>query len=253
MFSRIFIYKFFSQNGSKVLSAWMSFVVRGVIKQIQFIDSDLYIVTAYNGQIQLEKINLSEGEKDAEGRITYLDHRVLYNITSTTSNFSVDLPYTPSSDDDVQAVTAEGEELNISVNGNTVSLPDGIKGKVYIGLKYTMTYILSEQRFAAPSSQNKLASNASKLSIKNANLFYFESSNFKFIVNPEFKQSSSTELNVPRVVPSVVALDSGVLRCPVHAKGRDTELIIQNDTPFPSNIQNIEFESFVHPRSSRYG
>ena len=253
MFSRIYLYKFLSQNGSKVLSAWMSFVVRGVIKQIQFIDADLYVVTAYNGQIQLEKINLSEGEKDAEGRLTYLDHRMVYNFFSTTSSTTVDLPYTPTEEDEVQAVTAAGEELNISINGNTVSLPDGISGKVYIGIKYTMTYILSEQRFTAPSSQNKLSSNASDLHIKNANLFYSDSSNFKFIVDPEFNDSTSTELDVPRTTPSVVALDSDVLRCPVYAKGRGTELIIQNDTPFPSNIQNIEFESFVHPRSSRYG
>ena len=253
MYSRIYIYKFLTQNSSKVLSAWMSFVVRGVIKQVQFIDSDLYMIVAYQGQLQLEKINLSEGEKDPEGRITYLDHRVEFDLASTTSNTTVTLPYTPEITDNVQAVTASGELLEISVNGDEVSLPDGIIGKIYVGLQYRMTYVLSEQRFTATATKSKVSSNSSKLHIKNANLFYSDSSNFSFSVLPEHNTPATTSLDTVREDPSVVNLQSDVLRCPVYAQGRGTELVIENGTPFPSNLQNIEFESFVYPRGKQYG
>ena len=57
--------------------------------------------------------------------------------------------------------------------------------------------------------------------------------------------------NVNSETIGVIEIADGVFRFPVFADSDDAVVSIQDDGVFPIHIQSAEFESFVHPRSSR--
>jgi hypothetical protein len=62
---------------------------------------------------------------------------------------------------------------------------------------------------------------------------------------------SITNFKLCRLSP--VKFAEGNFRFPVYSKAKHANILIQNDSPFDSKFSSAEFESFVHPRSSRYG
>ena len=254
--SEIYIYKYLFQNGQKILSAWMLFTVKGSVKSIQFIDSTLYAVTVYNGQVILEKCRLEEGHDDSEGYTTHLDRRVKFVLLSGES--TITLPYTPHSSDSVKVYTTDGLLLQSITTGNSVilSAPVSATTAVYVGLEYTMKYVFSEQIFKAKAGNGKTPTNSAEMLIRNGSLYYDKSAYFKVNVTPKFRDTHENTFT-PDVVGSStlgsLSLDSGFFRFPVFTKAQDTTITIENDSALPSTFQSAEFESFIHTRSNRYG
>ncbi len=62
---------------------------------------------------------------------------------------------------------------------------------------------------------------------------------------------SVTNFKIERISP--IKFAEGNFRFPVYSKAKHANILIQNDSPFDSKFSSAEFESFVHPRSSRYG
>ena len=254
--SQIYLYKYMFQNGQKILSAWMLFTVKGSVKSIQFIDSTLYAVIVYNGQVIVEKLRLEEGHEDSEGYTTHLDRRLKFILQAGDSNIT--LPYTPNPDDKVQVYTTDGLLLQSTRLGATITLnsPLPAAATVYVGLEYEMKYTFSEQLFKAKAGNGKSPSNAAKLMIRNGSLYFDKSAYFKVKVTPKFRDTY-TNIFTPDVVGSStlgsLSLDSGFYRFPVFTKAQDTTITIENESALPSTFQSAEFESFVHTRSNRYG
>ena len=244
------------QNGQKILSAWMLFTVKGSVKSIQFIDSTLYAVIVYNGQVIVEKLRLEEGHEDSEGYTTHLDRRLKFILQAGDS--SITLPYTPDPDDKVQVYTTDGLLLQSTRTGATITLniPLPAAAAVYVGLEYEMKYTFSEQLFKAKAGNGKTPSNAAKLMVRNGSIYYDKSAYFKVKVTPKFRDTYVNTFT-PDVVGSStlgsLSLDSGFYRFPVLSKAEDTTITIENDSALPSTFQSAEFESFVHSRSNRYG
>ncbi len=254
--SEIYIYKYLFQNGQKILSAWMLFTVRGSVKSIQFIDSTLYAVTVYNGQVIVEKCRLEEGHEDSEGYTTHLDRRLKF-LLSPEENV-ITLPYTPLPEDSVKVYTTDGLLLQSTTSNNTVLLntPVSEETSVYVGLEYKMKYVFSEQIFKAKAGNGKTPTNATKMMVRNGSLYYDKSAYFKVNVTPKFRDTYEN-IFTPDVVGSStlgsLSLDSGFYRFPVFTKAQDTKITIENESALPSTFQSAEFESFVHARSNRYG
>lgn len=127
---------------------------------------------------------------------------------------------------------------------------------VWVGIPYTMKYTFSEQLFKAKAGNGTSPSNAAKLLVRNASIYFDKTAFFKVKVTPKFRDTYENVFT-PDVVGSTTIgtlnLDSGFYRFPVFTKAQDTTITIENESALPSNFQSAEFESFVHSRSNRYG
>lgn len=251
----LYIYNYFWNNNQKVLSAWSKFTFTGEIRGVEFIESTLYAVIVNNGETNLVEIPLESGLTDASGFVTHLDMRVASTVTN--GNNQITLPYTPA-DNSVEVYTTDGLKLNATNSGATVTLAQAVTAdtNVFVGIPYTMKYTFSEQLFKAKAGNGTSPSNAAKLLIRNASIYFDKTAHFKVKVTPKFRDTYENVFT-PNVVGSTsigsLNLDSGFYRFPILTKAQDTTITIENDSALPSNLQSAEFESFVHSRSNRYG
>lgn len=264
----LYVYNYFWNNNQKVLSAWSKFNFTGEIRGIEFIESTLYAVIANNGETHLVELPLESGLEDTDkpfiptsqtptslGFVTHLDMRVASTVAN--GNNQITLPYTPA-DNAVEVYTTDGLRLNCTNSGATVTLTQAVTAdtNVFVGIPYTMKYTFSEQLFKAKAGNGTSPSNAAKLLIRNASIYFDKTAHFKVKVTPKFRDAYEN-IFTPDVIGSTTIgtlnLDSGFYRFPVLTKAQDTKIEIENDSALPSNFQSAEFESFVHSRSNRYG
>jgi len=264
----LYVYNYFWNNNQKVLSAWSKFTFTGEIRGIDFIESTLYAVITNNGETHLVELPLESGLKDTDkpfistsqtptslGFVTHLDMRVASTVSNGTS--TITLPYTPANNS-VEVYTTDGLKLNATNSGATVTLTQAVTAdtNVFVGIPYTMKYTFSEQLFKAKAGNGTSPSNAAKLLIRNASIYFDKTAHFKVKVTPKFRNTYENVFT-PDVIGSTTIgtlnLDSGFYRFPVLTKAQDTKIEIENDSALPSNLQSAEFESFVHSRSNRYG
>lgn len=253
--SDVYIYKYFFNNNTQILSSWMKFELKGAVRSLKFNESKLNVVSVYNGQVMLEVINLEEGYIDEEGYNTNLDKRIKVTVEEGYSD--IQLPYIPHADDDIEVYTVNGLKLNSTRQGSVVTLSQPVTEdtECYLGIPYTMKYTFSEQVFKAKSGKGVSPSNAAKMKIRNGSIFYDDTSYFKVKVTPKYRDTYENVFT-PDIVGSTTIgnlnLDSGCYRFPVFTGPEDTTITIENDSALPSNFQSAEFESFVHSRSERY-
>lgn len=231
----------------------MKFTVKGVVRSVHFIDSVLYVLSAYNGQVVLEQINLEEGQLDAEGYITHLDKRIK-TLVSGDSN-TINLPFTPDSADTIKVYDTKGNEVAATVSEETVTLTSTPSEDTvyYVGIPYTMTYQFSEQLFKVRSGESKTPSSASKLMTRNGALFFNDTSSFTVKITPEGRATAQTSLTDEYDSNNTITLKSGDFRFPVFTNPEGATIVVESDSVFPVNLSSAEFESFVHSRSNRYG
>ena len=251
----LYIYNYFWSNNQKVLSAWSKFTFTGEIRGIEFVESTLYAVITNGNETNLVEMPLESGLTDAAGFVTHLDMRVASTVTNGSNQ--INLPYTPA-DNSVEVYTTDGLKLNATNSGATVTLSQSVTADtpVFTGIPYIMKYTFSEQLFKAKAGNGTSPSNAAKLLIRNASIYFDKTAFFKVKVTPKFRDTYENVFT-PDVVGSTTIgtlnLDSGFYRFPVLTKAQDTKIEIENDSALPSNFQSAEFESFVHSRSNRYG
>lgn len=164
----------------------------------------------------------------------------------------VTLPYFPSPAKSIEVYTTAGLKLPVTgVSGNTVVLTSGVTAltNVIVGYPYTMKYTFSEQVFKAKAGSGKSPSNATKMLIRNGSLYFDDTAYFCVKVTPK-NRSTTENVYTPNVADNYT---NGFYRFPVCADAKDATITIENSTALPSTFQSAEFESFVHPRSSRYG
>lgn len=251
--SDIYIYKYFFSGNKKLLGAWMKFTLKGAVRGISFMDSELHILKAYNGSIILEKINLAEAHEDTEGYITYLDGRI--KTTMTAGSDEINLPYTPRTDDVIKVYDTDGNEVASTRSDDLVTLTTAPTEATtyYVGYPYTMKYTFSKQIFKANTGQSKTPSSARKLLTRNGAIYYSDTADFKVKVTPSQRATSETSLSSKYDSEGKLVLEDGFFRFPVFSNPEDTVIEIESDSALPVNLTSAEFESFVHSRSTRAG
>ena len=253
----LYIYSYFWNNNQKVLSAWSKFTFSGEIRGIDFIESTLYLVTVNNGETHMVTMPLESGLSDSSGFVTHLDMRVSKTITNGSDTIDLSENYTPE-DNSIQVYTENGLRLGATNSGATVTLNQAVSADtpVFVGIPYTMKYTFSEQIFKAKAGNSTSPSNAAKLMVRNGSIFFDNTAYFKVKVTPQERQTyenTFTSNLVGLTDIGSLALEDGFYRFPVFTKAQDTVITIENDSALPSNFQSAEFESFVNPRSTRYG
>ena len=283
----IYIYNYFWNNNQKVLSAWSKFTIAGEIRGMECIESNLFLVVALEGKTQLLNMPLNSGQVSADDFVSessvdfgklnvLLDERIEVRRLATTDKLEVkkadgnwssaaaDFPYSTSDATKYKFVTAAGETHVVGYNTNGFFLNDAgitpfyqINIYGYLGRTYDMEYKFSAQLFKASSGKGASPSAATAMTIRNGAVFFDETSEFTVKVTPEGRpMASNVFLASSRPDAETyngVKFSEGFFRFPVHSKAKHANITLQNSSPFDCKFSSAEFESFVHPRSNRYG
>ena len=137
-------------------------------------------------------------------------------------------------------------------SGNASTTKEG-----YVGIPYTMKYKFSTQVFKAQSGNSASPTSAAAMQVRNGSVFFDKTHTFDVKVTPDGR-SEVTETFSADDRPDSETLGNrkfaeGFFRFPVHSKAKNVDIVIENESPFDSRFSSAEFESFVHPRSRRYG
>ena len=260
----MYVYKYFWQGKEKVQSSWSRFEFKNDIVGTGFINSDLFMVTTDGTNTYLESMPMEAGVTDTGKDYTILlDRRVTGSTLSNTYDSASKLttidniPYDPQ---DAVVYTTGGTRFALTrVDANTATvLADVSDNAFFIGYEYNMEYQFSAQTLKQPTERGgKSTSNFTYQTLRNGAIDYADTGHFTVEVTPLYRDTYSyaynpANLGADNVVGSLV-LDSGSFRFPIHAKHDEATIKLTSSSALPAQILAAEFESFVTPRSQRYG
>ena len=260
----LYVYKYFWQGKEKVQSSWSRFDFKNDVIGTGFVNSDLYMVTTDGTNTYIESMPMEAGVTDTgKDYSILLDRRVDGSATSNSYSASTKLttidniPYDPQ---DAVLYTTAGQRIVVTrVDANTGTVPfDVTDNAFFIGFEYNMEYQFSAQTLKQPTERGgKSTSNFTYQTLRHGAIDYADTGHFTVEVTPLYRDTYSyvynpTNLGADSVIGSLV-LDSGSFRYPIHAKHDEATIKITSSSALPAQILAAEFESFVTPRSQRYG
>jgi len=286
---RIYFYKFFYEEDSKLQSSWSFWELKGekTVIGASIIDSDVYFVIQYSDGVYLEKCSLRPEAVDAGSNLEILVDR---KIDETKCHINVinqggagvqsviSLPY-PTATAGIQIVvgrdvsgnTLQHGEVKVpsaetlsgatqsgfSGNGTMTVLGDLTNAKFFIGERYDMTYEFSTPYLKEQPTGGGVAVVAGpRLQIRTWTFVFDDTSAFKIKVTPRGRTSQIYPYNGFIVGQNPPALGqapflAGKFRVPVMAHNNDTKVEILSDSPLPCRIQSSEWEGWLHTRARR--
>lgn len=260
----LYVYKYFWQGKEKVQSSWSRFEFKNDILGADFINSNLYLVMDDGTNAYIEKIPMEAGVVDAgKSYRILLDARIEGTVlTNSYDNGTklttiTNIPYDPQG---AVLYTTSGQRIVVTkVDANTGTVPFDVSDNAFfIGFEYNMEYQFSAQTLKQPTERGgKSTSNFTYQTLRHGAIDYADTGHFTVEVTPLYRDTYSyvynpTNLGADSVIGSLV-LDSGSFRYPIHAKHDEATIKITSSSALPAQILAAEFESFVNPRSQRYG
>ena len=258
----IFVYKFFWQGKEKIQSAWQKFTLSRDVIGLDFIESNLHLVTNDTTSTYLEVLPLENDLQDTG--LTYticLDSRIDGSALTTSFSGGVStisgFPYDPV---DVEIFSKAGHKYTFTrtsategtVSGDITSVP------FFAGIPYNMLYKFSDQTLKQPTERGgRSASDYTFQTIRSGSLNYAETGHFVVEVTPKFRDTYSYAFN-PDILGANLTLNSftpqdGHFRFPVQAQPNDVTIEVKSSSALPVKLLAAEFESMMIPRSRRYG
>ena len=258
----IFVYKFFWQGKEKIQSAWQKFTLSRDIIGLDFIESNLHLVTNDTTSTYLEVLPLENDLQDEN--LTYticLDSRIDGSALTTSFSGGVTtisgFPYDPTN---VEIFSKNGHKYAFTrtsategtVSGDITSVP------FFAGIPYNMLYKFSDQTLKQPTERGgRSASDYTYQTIRSGSLNYAETGHFVVEVTPKFRDTYSYAFN-PDILGADLTLNSftpqdGHFRFPVQAQPNDVTIEVKSSSALPVKLLAAEFESMMIPRSRRYG
>jgi len=257
----IFIYKYFWQNKEKIQSAWQKFTLNRDVVGLDFIESDLYILTNDTTSTYLEVLPMENDLQDDNGYTLLLDSRI--DGSTLTTSFSggtttiSGFPYDPTG---VDIYTKNGHRVaftRTSATAGTVS-GDLTSTDFYAGFPYDMLYRFSDQTLKQPTERGgRSASDYTFQTIRSGSLNYADTGHFIVEVTPKFRDTYTYAFN-PDILGSNLTLNSftpqdGHFKFSVQGQPEDTTIEVKSSSALPVKLLAAEFESMFIPRSRRYG
>lgn len=266
----LYVYRYLYRGRDRVQSSWSKFVFDegSSVKNLDFIEKDLYLVISRTDGLYIESMSFKEGDKDTGSEYkTALDRRVKesdcsLSYDSNTQLTTIVLPYTSYGTVDI-ATRAEGSEksgtrfvVNQSGSTNTVTVAGDITSrKLWLGDQYSFDYTLNKPYLKVQGEQGTRGNAGSgRFQVRHGNLTYDNSSSFKVKVTPEGRGTNtyafeSRVLNTAGfTVGGNHALKDGIFKFPVRSKGSLVDIQITNDTPFPCCLLTMEYEATYYSR-----
>ena len=284
---RIYLYKFFFEQDTKLQSAWSYWEVSGAktILGGAVQGSDLYLIIEYSDGVYLEKVSLRPEQVDTGTEIEILlDRKTTESeagVSTTLNNAGalgvetvITLPYPIASGAEMIVVgrfeagntlLRHGQVIEpLSQTSNTITVLGDLKTQVggktprfFIGERYTMTYEFSTPYIKEQPQGGGVALAAGpKLQMRTWTVIFDESSAFELKVTPASRDTNTYPYNgvivgeAPPLIgdPSVL---TGSFRVPVMTSNIDTKIVISSTSPLPCRFQSAEWEGFYHTRAKR--
>lgn len=258
----LYCYKWYTQAGEKVQSAWGKWVFTdSTILGTEFLDGYLYIVVKDgSGEVHLTKMLMDP----TSGDLTYLDRKftlstMVYDAPSDIT--TVTTPYAYADTLSMYVMESGNYGFNIpafKINDTTYELDgDWTASTIDAGIEYSMSYTFSPI-YIRTSSQtgNTVSIQDTRLQLRYLQLNYTDTSYFKVTVTPTSNTPSEIEFDAQLLTDTSYSLDelpkdTGEFRFPVYARNTEVDIKITNDSPFACQFGSVEWSGMYHQRTRR--
>ena len=275
---RVYLYKFFFQDDTKLQSAWSYWEMTGskTIIGADFLDSDLYLVVQYSDGVYLEQVIIRPENVDSGAPFEMLLDRkanetkctvALTNPSGLDAQSTITLPYPINSGSDMIVVGRYGTPNTIqpgqvitpiSTGSNTLVVRgDLTAAKFWVGERYEMLYEFSTQYLKEQPPGGGMAVVAGpKLQLRTWTMIFDQSSAFQINVTPRNRDTYTYPYNGIEVGDqSVLIGEPGIrtdrFRVPVLTQNIDAQITVTSDSPLPCRLQSAEWEGWYHARARR--
>jgi hypothetical protein len=281
---RVYLYKFFFQDDTKLQSAWSYWEVKGAKSIIgaDLIDSDLYLVVEYSDGVYLEKAVLRPENVDSGTQIEILLDRktteascsvALTNPTGLDIQSTITLPYPIAADSTMvvvgryfvgntiqygQVLVPISQTLSGGAGGNGTLVVRGnlTNAKFYVGELYDMLYEFSTQYLKEQPPGGGIAVVAGpKLQLRTWTMIFDQTSHFEVKVTPKGRSTYTYPYNGvqpgdgdPLGTPGIA---TNRFRVPVMTQNIDARIQIASSSALPCRLQSAEWEGWYHSRAGR--
>jgi hypothetical protein len=275
---RVYLYKFFFQDDTKLQSAWSYWELTGskTIIGADFLDSDLFLVVQYSDGVYLEQVVIRPENVDSGAPFEMLLDRkaseaactvALTNPSGLDAQSTITLPYPINSGSDMIVVGRYGTPNTIqpgqvitpiSTGSNTLVVRgDLTAAKFWVGERYEMLYEFSTQYLKEQPPGGGMAVVAGpKLQLRTWTMIFDQSSAFQINVTPRNRDTYTYPYNGIEVGDqSVLIGEPGIrtdrFRVPVMTQNIDAQITVTSDSPLPCRLQSAEWEGWYHARARR--
>lgn len=251
------VYRYYWQGQQKVQASWSKWRFAGTIINVEFSQSEIYLLMKYGDELSLEKITLGEDPSTpVVGWPVLLDRRQTFDELGDfyKQNNGDLLTY---EDDRVVYVASDGTYFRTSAFQDALGyfMVQALNGKpvvIYKGIPYALRYVFSEQ---VPKNGEEPVTTG-ELKLRNMSLVYNDTGYFETRVTPAYRSTKISTFN-GRVVNSGNNLlnesptESGTYRFSVFAGAKECTVEIFSDHYKPCIFQSAEWEGFYTLRSRR--
>jgi hypothetical protein len=281
---RIYLYKFFFQDDTKLQSSWSYWELEGVktIVGADILDSDLYLTVEYADGVYLERVSLRPETVDVGTNIELLVDRktteasctvALTNPAGLDVQSTITLPY-PINNTSSMAVVGRFFAGNTMLHGQVLipisqTLAGGAGGngtlvvrgnltaaKFYVGELYDLLYEFSTQYIKEQPPGGGMAIAAGpKLQLRTWTMIFDKTSAFEIKITPRGRGTNTYPYNA--ITPGDASLlgSPGVktnrFRVPVMTENLNAVIQLASSSPLPCRFQSAEWEGWYHTRATR--
>ena len=281
---RIYLYKFFFQDDTKLQSSWSYWELEGVktIIGADILDSDLYLTIEYADGVYLERVALRPETVDVNTNIELLVDRkateasctvALTNAAGLDVQSTITLPY-PINNTSSMAVVGRYFAGNTMLHGQVLipisqTLAGGAGGKgtlvvrgdltaakFYVGELYDLLYEFSTQYIKEQPPGGGMAIAAGpKLQLRTWTMIFDKTSAFEIKITPRGRDTNTYPYNA--ITPGDASLlgSPGIktnrFRVPVMTENLNAVIQLASSSPLPCRFQSAEWEGWYHTRATR--
>lgn len=281
---KIYLYKFFFQDDTKLQSSWSYWELEGVktIVGVDILDSDLYLTIEYADGVYLERVALRPETVDLNTNIELLVDRktteasctvALTNPAGLDVQSTITLPY-PINNTSSMAVVGRYYAGNTMLHGQVLipisqTLAGGAGGngtlvvrgnltaaKFYVGELYDLLYEFSTQYIKEQPPGGGMAIAAGpKLQLRTWTMIFDKTSAFEIKITPRGRDTNTYPYNA--ITPGDASLlgSPGIktnrFRVPVMTENLNAVIQLTSSSPLPCRFQSAEWEGWYHTRATR--
>lgn len=266
----LFVYKYFWNVKEKLQSSWSKWTFGSdvTILNVDFIDSDLFLVVNRADGVYFERMSVALGNQETgEPYQVHLDRKV--HLTSgnvdfgsgfTTISLSA-LGYTPSVGNYQIVIKSHptlkaGEIFDVIWDGTTAKVSGNITGGTYtFGRKYTFKYELSTITVkSAAAGGGQKSDTEGRLQLRKVAFNYADAGLFNVKVMPEGRSTytytfSGKILGSTSSTIGSYSIESGRFVVPVISRNIGTTITLENDSALPCSFLSADWEGYYVKRS----
>jgi len=282
---RVYFYKFFFEEDTKLQSSW-SFWQFQSGKQIigaDILDSDLYLLCQYGDGVYMERIALRPETTDTSSAFELLLDRKTSEAGCTVAvtqpagldvQSTITLPYPMTATGTMALVgrlvagntLQHGQALQIisetltggaGGNGTIVVRGDLSQAKFFVGELYQMTYEFSTPFIKEqPAGGGVAVAAGPKLQLRTWTVVFDKTAHFQLRVTAEGRDAQTYTFEGYTVGSGLAplgtpALKQGQFRAPVMTRNTGVKIELLSNSPLPCRVQSCEWEGWYHSRAAR--